>query len=246
MRTIWVLVMVLGLMSGCSGKRSSLLMERRVRGTLAEEPAVGMRIMRRLEPMTQTQAQQGVGVTVAYASSEYLQTFFNNRAVFGGFAGKNPFFLENIVFYVKVANQSEKKITVDPTEFVLVDDRGNQYPILGTDYITAFAESHLSVASMTRGVLEEARPGYFGLSLPVGKMFASKPQGRFALLSMSTLKSGAMFPDTVYDGLVYFWNIHEAAKKVRLILTGIKTDFAADDLPKTSLTLTFDFDVAAP
>ena len=62
------------------------------------------------------------------------------------------------------------------------------------------------MASATRGVLQDARPGYFGLSLPVGKLFGGKPQRRFALLAMATLRSGMLYDGVEYDGLVAFWS----------------------------------------
>ncbi len=248
MRTMCAAVSVIVLVTGCARFQhtSSLLLERRVRGSLTEEALVGRAVPWHLDPITQTKAEQGIEVNVNFASKAYLQNFFSNQATFGTFAGHNPYFPEHLVFYMKVANHSTKKIFINPVVFVITDDHNNQYHVLGQDYITAFAESRQPLATMTRGVLEEARPGYFGLSLPVGKIFAAKPQGDFALLVQSALKTGPLFPGTVYDGLISFWNPRTDTKKVHLLTTGIKTDFDANDVPKTSLDFTFDFDVVSP
>ncbi len=246
MRRIGYYLVGVVMLSGCGGHTSSLLLERRVRGSLVEEPLVGHAVPWRLEPVTQTKTQQGVEVYVNYASREYLTNFFNNQSLFGKFAGKNPYFPEHLVFYVKVANHSDKLIYLNPAIFVMMDDRGNQYHVLGQDYITAFAESRAPAATLTRGVLEEARPGYFGVSLPVGKILAAKPQGDFALLLQSALKTGPLYPGTVYDGLVSFWNPRADAKTIHLLAGGIKTDFTVDDKPRVSLDFPFDFQVVNP
>jgi len=102
------------------------------------------------------------------------------------------------------------------------------------------------VATATRGVLEEARPGYFGVGLPVGKLFATRPQGRFALIKKSSLQNGWLYPGVVHDGLIAFWNPSVNATKVRLRMADIKTDFGADNMPKASLDFEFDFTATKP
>lgn len=248
MRKALVALVVVGLLSGCAkgGKRSSLLLERYARGQLAEASLAGGRVDWQLSPVSQTQQQEGVEVSVTYAPSEYLKKFFSDKTVFKEFAGSDPFFPENLIFYVKVANKSAKKIRLLPSEFVVVDDRGNQYGPLNVDYVTAYAEYKAPVSTMTRGLLEDARPGYFGVSLPVGKIVSSKPQGRFALIQQSSLQSGYLHPGVVHDGLISFWNPNKLAKQTKLILTNIKTDYDANDLPKKSLEFVFSFDTVKP
>lgn len=231
---------------GCGGRKSALLLERQARGPIAEEPAVARPLIRHLEPGTQTLAKGPVEVTVMFATPQYLIQLFSNKALFGPYAGHNPYFPEHLVFYVKVSNKGEKKIAIRPAEFVLVDDRGNQYHTIGTDYITAFAESRAPVSSTTRGMLEGASPGYFGISFPVGRAVAGKPQGRFALLQQSALQSGYLHPNVVHDGLIAFWNPARDAKTLWLLVTSIKTDFDAMDQPKTSLEFPFEFAVTSP
>ena len=224
---------------GC-GRTSSLLLERQARGPIGEEHRIARQIKWFLEPPTQTKTQSGLEFAVTYASSEYLDEFFRNRKLFGQYAGPNPYFPEQIVFYVKIANLSDKKLHLDPDRCVLLDDQGNQYHSLNPDYNTALAESKAPISTLTRGVLEEARPGYFGVGVPVGRIIG-KPQQRFALLKMSSLQAGDLYPGVIYDGLLAFWTPHQQAKKVKLLLTGIKTDFNAYDQPQVSLEFTFEF-----
>ena len=248
MRRIMALGLVLALASGCSvipKKRSSLLLERYARGQMAEAHLAGGKEDLTLSPATQTQQQQGVEVTVTHANVGYLRELFSDKKIFGEFAGLDPYFPENLIFYVKVANNSKKKLRLFPGDFVVVDDRGNQYSPINVDYITAYAEYKAPVATFTRGILEEARPGYFGLSLPVGKIVATKPQGRFALIQQSSVQSGVLQPGVVHDGLIAFWNPNRLAKKLRFLVTNVKTDYDAVELPQSSLEFPFEFDVTS-
>ena len=231
-------------LAGCA-RKSSLLLERQALGPIAEEPLVAKSASWRLEPVMQTREERGVEVQVNLASREYLTNFFSNQKLFGAFAGPSPYYPEHLVFYVQIANRSDKKTHINPVEFTLVDDRGNQYGTIGTDYVTAFSESRKPVSTTTRGVIEGARPGYFGFSLPVGKMFASKSQDEFARLKQSALQSGYLYPDVVHDGLIAFWNPAETATRLRLLITNVKTDFDANDEPRTVLEFPFEF-TAAP
>lgn len=235
---VLVLSMVVIVGSGC-GKQSSLLLERHARGPMVDAATVGQRVDWRLTPETQTQEQHKVEVSVTFASQDYLKHFFSNRAVFGRFAGANPYFLENLVFYVKINNKSDERVLLSPTQFVLIDDRGNQYSPINEDYVTAIAESRTPVATATRGVLEDARPGYFGLSLPVGKIVGMKPQGRFALIKQSSLQNGLLYPGVVHDGLVAFWSPAHQITSLRLLITNLKTDFNAYDFAQASLEFPF-------
>jgi len=246
MRQLVLGVAVLIVVAGCGGRKSSLLLERNARGPIDEALLVAHRLEWHLEPVRQTETKQGVEVTVNHASREYLDNFFKNKNLFGAYAGRNPYYLENLVFYLQIANRSQEKVFVDPGAFVIVDDRGNQYTIVGMDYVTALAEARAPFATATRGVIEEARPGYFGLSLPVGKIVSAKPQGQFALLKQSSLQAGYYHPGVIHDGLIAFWNPSVNATTVRLRIADIKTDFSADNLPQTSLDFEFDFTATRP
>jgi len=228
------------LLAGCGSHTSSLLLERQTRGPMSEERKAAAPMMRWLvEPASQTAAKGNIEVSVTYALRTFLEQFFSNKQVFGAFAGLNPFFPEQFVFYVKIDNHSGKKIGFNPLEFVLVDDRGNQYASLSTDYATALAESKAPVGMVTRGVLEDANPGYFGIGLPVGKIIG-KPQRRFALLRISELQGGLLHDGVAYDGLISFWSPHREAKRVKLLMV-LKTDYNALEQPQTIIEFPFEF-----
>jgi len=226
---------------GCGGRTSSLLLERHAVGPLTDISDIGQAVVWRLEPVTQTHEQGKVEVTVSFASDTYLKELFSNKKVFKDFAGLNPYFPENLVFYVKVANRSDRRVRINPAEFILIDDRGNQYAPLNVDYVTALEDARRPVATATRQVLQSASPGYFGLSFPIGKLVAQKPQQRFALIKQSSLQGGFIYPGVVHDGLVAFWSPMQQAKTLRLLLSNIKTDFDATELPQTSLEFPFTF-----
>ena len=239
-----VCVVVVAGSLGCSSRKSSLLLERHAVGPLSESAAVAQQTDWRLEPIEQQAIQSQIEVRVTFASREYLKGFFNNQAVFKELAGLNPYFPEQVVFYVNVANHSDKRIRINPAEFVLIDDRGSQYSSLDVDYVTALEEYSQPVATTTRNILEDARPGYFGLSLPLGKMMATKPQHRFALIKQSSLRAGYLYPGVVHDGLVAFWGPTPQAKALRLVIANLKTDFDANDFPRVAVDFPFTFTVA--
>ena len=229
--------------SGCMGivRKSSLLLERNARGPLDEALLIGHRFEWKLDPVLQTQTKNGIDISVNQASREFLDHFFSNKKLFGEYAGRNPFYLENLVFYVKIANNSKEKVFIDPAGFVVVDDHGSQYSTIGSDYVTAIGEARTPIATTARGVIEEARPGYFGLSLPVGKIVSAKPQGQFVLLSHSVLQTGYLYPGVVYDGLILFWNPATDSTKLRLIITNVRTNYRANSLPETAIDFPFEF-----
>jgi len=234
--TFLVLVTALG----CGGRTSSLLLQRQARGPIAEEQAVAKGVQWVLEPSTQTKIQDGVEVSVTHTTMDYLDQFFRNQSIFGRYAGLNPFFPEQLVWYVKIANRSGQALRVNPDRFLLLDDRGNQYHFLSPDYSTALAEAKAPVGTATRGVFEEARPGYFGVGLPVGKLIG-KSQQRYALLQMSGLQAGDLYDGVVYDGLVSFWSPHTEAKRLKLILNDIKTQFNPNGEAGKTLEFVFEF-----
>ena len=246
MRQLVLGVAVLIAVAGCGTKKSSLLLERNARGPLDEALLVGHRFEWHLEPVRQTQTKQGVEVSVNHASREYLNHFFENKKLFGSYAGRNPYYLENLVFYVQITNRSDERIFVDPGAFVTVDDRGNQFAVVGMDYLTALAEARAPIATATRGIIEDARPGYFGVSLPLGKMVSAKPQGQFALVKQSALQAGYYYPGVTHDGLVAFWNPSINATKVKLFIPDIRTDIGPENLAKSALNFTFEFAATKP
>ena len=105
----------------------------------------------------------------------------------------------------------------------------------------ALEEAHKPISTATRGILSEASPGYFGFSLPVGKMVAVKPQGRFALIKQSSLQAGYLYPGVVHDGLLAFWTPSKHTKSLKLLIAKIKTKFTPNDEPQRSTDFSFSF-----
>ena len=243
---VWVgCVMGLVGLTGCGGRKSSLLLERQARGPINEEPLIAKPHVWQLDPTMQTDTKSDIEVFVNYASREYLKNFFSNKAIFGSYAGPSPYYPEYLVFYLKIANRSNMKIRINPAEFTMVDDRGNQYSTVGVDYVTAFAEYRKPGSTTARTLIEGASPGYFGINLPVGKFFAQKPQGQFALLQQSSIQPGYLYPGVSYDGLIAFWNPTPNATHLRLLVTNIKSDFDASDWPKTAIEFLFEFNATS-
>lgn len=226
---------------GCGGRKSSLLLERQSRGPMELEGGVARPEAWVLDPATHTKTLNGVEITATYADPRYLWELFNNREIFGPYGGMNPFFREQIVFYLKINNKSGKKLRLDPEQFVLLDEKGNQYHSLSADYGNALAEAKKSAVSRTaRGIVDDASPGYFGVNLRVGKIVPESQQ-RFALLKMASLQGGYLYDGVTYDGLVAFWSPHRDSKKFKLLLSNIKTNFDPADTPQAILDFSFEF-----
>ena len=128
------------------------------------------------------------------------------------------------------------------TQFKLIDDRGNQLETIGHNYIEAFTKYQTPISSTTRGIVEGASPGFYGISLPVGKAFR-KSQWRYALLKQSALQQGFLYANVVHDGLIAFWTPSNLAKKLTLRMSNIRTDFDAKGEPVTSLDFVYEFDL---
>lgn len=242
----WLIIALASLLvaGGCSSRKSSLLLERRTRGEIDEAIDAAKAVKWKFDPALMTLENAGVQVHVNHASWDYLVNFFGNQRIFGENAGKPPYFPEHLVFYIKVANLSDKKIRIQPADFVLLDDRGNQYSPIGTDYVTAYQEFRSGMRGATRGLLENASPGYMGIDIPIGRVLVSKSQASFALLQQSSLQGGYIYPGVVHDGLVAFWNPIPTASKFRLLITNIKSDFDANDDARQSIEIPFEFNVS--
>ena len=241
MRGSWVLT-VCGVLAvgGCGGKTSSLLLERHAKGPLSESALVAKGVVWQLTPQSQTQTQEQIQMIVVHASPLYLKTFFSNQEVFGRYAGINPYFAENLVFYVSIANHGSRPVRLDPQDIVLVDDRANQYSPINEDYVDALEQSREPMATtVTRDMLEDASPGYFGISIPIGKLFIRKSQTRFALIKRASLQVGVWYPNVMHDGLITFWSPSQEARTLHLFFSfspGAQTDHAVTEPLRFSFT----------
>lgn len=242
-RVLMLLVVVLTA-AGCA-RRASVLMERSAKGPVAGERELALQSKIELAPNSQTIEHEGIELTVSYASHEYLKTYFQNRDLFGSDAGINPYFPDNLVLYMRIANRSAQKIKIDPNDCILLDDLNNQYQYLPLDTITTIAESRAPIASFTRSTLRDARPGYFGVSVPAGAPLAGmvgNPQQRYALLKQVNINPGLLYPGVVYDGFVAFWTPHRAAVTLRAVWP-LKTELNANDEPQRVIDFDLPFTV---
>lgn len=239
-----MLLLVLLIAAGCA-RRASVLMERSAKGPVAAERELAQQFQVELAPNSQTIEHEGIELTVSFASHDYLKTYFQNRDMFGGDAGINPYFPDNLVLYMRIANRSGQKIKIDPNDCVLLDDLNNQYQYLQLDTITTLAASRAPIASFTRSTLQEARPGYFGVSVPAGAPlagFVGNSQQRYALLKQVNINPGLLYPGVVYDGFVAFWTPHRAATTLRAVWP-IKTGLNANDEPQQVIEFDVPFTV---
>ncbi len=243
MRYLPLIILSLVVAVGCANKRSSLLLERQATGPIVEEPLVAQRFAWTVTPVTQTKDKDQIEITVNHVPREDLKEFFRNRQIFGRYAGRNPYYPEHLVFMVTVSNNSDRKIGIYPGEFTLVDDRGNQYSAIGVDYVTASAKDRQSRAgNITRGIIAGARPGYFGMGVPVGSLISTESQQQFALLKQSQLGTGYLYPGVKHDGLVAFWNPSVTATRFTFWVANVKTDYDANDEARRSLDFTFSYE----
>ncbi|MBI3312243.1 MAG: hypothetical protein HYZ88_01795 [Candidatus Omnitrophica bacterium] len=185
----------------------------------------------------------GIDATIRYASPEELEKFFENKEVFGALAGKNPYPKETLVFYLKIANHSGKKIRVNPDDFVLIDNLNIQYAELSPDSISALYESKAGLWSFARTTGDMA-PGYYGAPLKVaGSLGAGSGRKQHYLIKQVRLAPGTIHPGIAYDGYVAFPRPHPNATSVRILVDNIKTDFNAADIPESAIHFEFPFQI---
>ena len=227
---------VLGLISGCRTgfpvvERPKGEIELRSPEALTEEIKVG--------PPTASLSKDGIDVTVRYASPENLEEFFENEKIFGKLAGKNPYPPDTLVFYVKVANHSGKKIMVLPEHFVLIDNLNIQYSELSADNLSAIYDSKANMWAFAKATGDLA-PGPYGAPLKVaGALGAGGSRKLHYLIKQVRLSAGYVYPGIAYDGYVAFPRPHPDSSSLRLLINNLKTDFNAADVPANAIHFEF-------
>ncbi|MBI3615941.1 MAG: hypothetical protein HY211_05425 [Candidatus Omnitrophica bacterium] len=199
-----------------------------------------------MDPMTAALSKSGIDVTIRYATPDELDHFFEKKEVFGVLAGKNPYPPGTLVFYVKIANFSGKKIRVNPEDFVLIDNLNIQYSELSPDNISAIYESKASMLNFAKTTGDLA-PGPYGLPLKVAGTFGGGGARKMHyLIKQVRLAGGVVHPGIAYDGYVAFPRPHPNAVSVRLLIENLKTDFNAADLPASAVDFEFPFGIKEP
>jgi len=227
--------------SGCRGGFSNAI--ERPKGEIEMRRPETLTTALVVDPVTSSLSKLGVDVTVRYASPADLQKFFEKEEIFGKLAGKNPYPEETLVFYVRVANHSGKKIKVNPDEFVLIDNINIQYSELSPDNISALFEEKAGVWSFAKTTGDLA-PGPYGMPLKVAGTFGGGGARKLHyLIKQVRLGSGYIHPGIAYDGYVAFPRVHPNATSFRLIVSNIKTDFNPADEPSTSIDFEFPLNI---
>lgn len=192
-----------------------------------------------MDPMTASLSKFKIDVTIRYATPEELDHFFENKEVLGSLAGKNPYPPATLVFYVKVANYSDKKIRVNPDDFVLIDNLNIQFSELSPDNISAIYESKANMWAFAKTTGDLA-PGPYGIPLKVaGSLGGGGGRKLHFLIKQVRLAGGHVHPGIAYDGYVAFPRPHPNATSVRLLIVNIKTDFNPADIPASSIDFEF-------
>lgn len=198
-----------------------------------------------VDPISSSLSKSGVDVTIRFASPEELDRFFEKEEIFGKLAGKNPYPEETLVFYIRIANHSGKKIKVNPEDFVLIDNINIQYSELSPDNISAIYEARTNVWAFAKTTGDLA-PGPYGIPLKVaGSMGSGAGRKLHYLIKQVRLGAGYVHPGIAYDGYIAFPRPHPNATSVRLIIGNLKTDFSPADLPNTSLDFEFPLSIKA-
>jgi hypothetical protein len=200
----------------------------------------------RLNPATTSLSKDGIDVTIRYASAEELNKFFEDKKIFGPLAGKNPYPPNTLVFFIKVANFSGKKIFVAPEYFVMIDNLNIQYSELSPDNISSLYESKASLWSFAKTTGDLA-PGPYGMPFKAaGVMGAGSGRKQHYLIKQVRLAAGYVFPGIAYDGYVSFPRPHPNATSVRLMIHNLKTDVDAADKPANAIHFEFPLQIEPP
>lgn len=224
------------LFSGCS--RVPVLLER-PKGQLEYRRPEILPVSIRVSPATLSESRDGVDVTVRYAGPHQLEKFFSNEEVFGPMAGDNPYPRETLVFYVRLANHSGKKIRVNPDDFVLIDNLNIQYAELSADDISALLDSRANIWSYAKTTGDLA-PGPYGAPLKVAGALGGRGTRKLHyLIKQVRLSGGTVHPGIAYDGYVAFPRPHPNATSLRLLIHNIKTDFNPADEPQKAIHFEF-------
>ncbi len=237
-------ILLAGLMlsAGCRG----LAARERPKGQIElQQPEVKRKELLpiQVDPTTVSLSKSGIDVTIRYASMEDLDRFFENKQIFGSLAGKNPYPPDTLIFYVKIANHSGKKIRVNPEDFVLVDNLNIQYSELSPDNLSAIYEAKANVWGFAKTTGDLA-PGPYGIPLKVaGSMGGGGGRKLHYLIKQVRLAPGYLHPGIAYDGYVAFPRPHPTATSARLILSNVKTDFDPADVPASAIDFDFSFAV---
>ena len=241
MNRAWMLLPACALaLSGCGGGFKTT---ERPKGQVELQQPTVKREKVVLDPVNSALSKEGIDVTLRYAPPEELDKFFEKKEIFGNLAGKNPYPPDTLVFYVKIANHSGKKLKVNPDDFVMTDNLNIQYSELSADNISAIYESKANMWAFAKTTGDLA-PGPYGLPLKVmGAMGGGGGRKLHFMIKQVRLAGGYVHPGITYDGYVCFPQPHPNAESIHIMIGNLKTDFAPDDLPQKAVDFEFPIDI---
>jgi hypothetical protein len=233
-----MLAILLILINGAGCGRGFAILERPKGQIELRQPEVVLAPLA-VTPPTASVSKLGIDVTVRYAPPAELENFFKDEKIFGKLAGKNPYPAETLIFYVKVANHSPKKVKVNPDDFVMIDNLNIQYAELSPDNISALYEAKANVWAYAKSTGDLA-PGPYGIPLKAAAM-AGGGGGRklHYLIKSVRLAGGYVHPGIAYDGYVAFPRPHPNTTSLRVLIANVKTDFNPADEPATAIDFEF-------
>lgn len=233
------LVIILGifLLSGCA---SNYVYIQGRKGQLTAESKFDYRKYK-LSPLKQEDEKDGVKVGVEFIPYPELNKIFQDKHTFGHLAGENPYPPGVIVFKVRIENNSDSRIYLDPGNFVVIDDLGTQYMYINADRIIDIYQAKSFIYTFAKTTSDFAS-GIYGPSAGLVKGLAGRRlERKKALLKSIELTGGYVFPGVIYDGFVCFLMPNPKAKRIKFVLSNIKTAFDVNDEALGSVDFVFKF-----
>ncbi|MDD5613699.1 MAG: hypothetical protein PHQ54_01350 [Candidatus Omnitrophica bacterium] len=224
--------------SGCAG---GYVYGKRTKGRLepVEEYRKGAYA---LNPVSQIIEKGKITINVEYIPEEDLKTMFLDRQIYGAYAYKNPYPAVIIVIKVKIENQSDSRIYINPDDFVMIDELGTQYMYISPERIKSIYESRGSVSNLIKSTSSLA-PGIYGAPLGMAHGLAGRGlERRYALLKSVELNGGYVYPGVTYEGFLAFLKPNPKAKNIKLVLSNIKTSFDVNDEALGRVDFIFEFE----
>ena len=237
------IVVMLYLGVGCA-VQSGVLLDRKTKGMIVVEEKKKKYVFHiDIEPETLSQVKEGIKIQVKYATQEYLDDYFKDKVIAGIKTGENPYPFGSVVFYTFIQNTNKTKIGLHPNDFVLLDDLGNQYSLISPEYIIALQSSKLSLHSVSKAA-EESTPGVYGAPIKVVADLTSRPLKRkLSVLRQVSLSEGYIYGGVSYEGYIVFPRPYKDAKRLTLLMPGVKMQFATDDRAVRSTDFIFEFQI---
>ncbi len=234
-RTLLILCPMLMLIS-CAGLAPPKVQVHSLLAPISDELEEGYTIE---EPGTVVYQRQGMKVTVQFVSDEELNAAFPQHSDKGE-ASTNPYTYGNwvdsdlgytpnrfTVFKVTVHNYTLPKINLNPSQALLLSDRGDQFH--------AYVGEAKEIGSLSFEDYYRERMGSSGVE-------QARYDERMGLVRQTLYVDGKVFKGDMKEGFLAFDPLNPKVKKVQLILKDFVLRYDANDWPTELIDLTFPFD----